>query len=114
MAKPNPKSPDPKNVKYRTSPNGFHQGESDYDLPDAETENDAKILAEAAKIKSEPNRHQKAVAHLKKKKDAEKAESDPRAGFIAKTGERLKRVFGEDAGEADGGPSYGRGRPMHS
>ena len=92
----------PKDEDSNQMDNGFDStGGSDYDPQDYEAANDAKTLHEAQQIKSEPNRHQKAVAHLAHMKSsitaahANAKRSMSRSSLVKKTGNRLKEVYGK-------------------
>jgi hypothetical protein len=93
----------PNDENGTNTPNGFDaHGDSEYDPQDYEARHDAQTLADAENIKAEPNRHSKAVAHLKHMRDsAISAHANARRSLMKKTGGRLKKVFGEHGPQDD-------------
>jgi hypothetical protein len=104
-------TPNPKDEDGNQMDNGFDStGGSSYDPQDYEARHDATTLHDAEQIKGDPNRHQKAVAHLAHMRSsivaahANAKRSLSRSALVKKTGSRLKNVFGPNAGDGDKTP----------
>jgi hypothetical protein len=96
----------PKDEDSNKMDNGFDStGGSEFDPQDYEAANDARTLHSAEQIRSDPNRHQKAVAHLAHMKSsivaahANARRSLSRSALVKKTGNRLKEVYGKHGPE---------------
>jgi hypothetical protein len=65
-----------------------------YDPDDTAAASDADALQKAEEIKSDPDRHAKAHAHLSKKKDAvNAAHKQSRKALEAKVGKKMQETF---------------------
>jgi hypothetical protein len=79
------------------------------DADDFDSQADADTLSRAEEIKSDPDRHQRAVTHLAKIKDnATSALKTSRQSLIHKTGNRLRKAFGAHGPADDGDSQFDR------
>ena len=70
--------------------------EDGYDPEDHAAKGDADTLRQAQEIRSDPDRHRKALAHLAVHAKASRmASANERRAFSRKTGQRMKAAFGK-------------------
>lgn len=99
-----PKGSNPKDENGKAHANGHDDdGNAEYDPNNFEAEQDAKTLSDAQAIQGDPNRHQKAIAHIAHQKKQIQAthQANTRAAAVNKIGKKMKTVFGASGPEGD-------------